>query len=90
MMSNKTVLLISLVFCFQISFSQPQPVTPPNIVLIIADDIGAEDVGYVGNPDVRTPNIDALASSGLVFNNMYVTTSSCSPSRCSIITGRYP
>ncbi|MGO1817611.1 MAG: sulfatase family protein [Sphingobacterium sp.] len=90
MMGNRIFLLMPLVFCFQMSFSQTEPVNPPNIVLIIADDIGAEDVGYIGNADVITPNIDTLASSGLVFKNMYVTTSSCSPSRCSIITGRYP
>ena len=59
-------------------------------MLIIADDIGSKDIGCFGNQDVKTPNIDALASSGLKFTNMYVTTSSCSPSRSSIITGRYP
>lgn len=62
----------------------------PNIVLVIADDIGWGDIGCYGNKDVKTPNIDALGSSGLVLNNMYLTASSCSPSRCSIITGRYP
>src|SRR5690606_2998842 len=72
------------------SFSQPQPVRRPNIDLIIADNTGAEELVCLGNQEVKTPNIDALASSGLTFNNMYVTTSSCSPSRCSIITGRYP
>lgn len=62
----------------------------PNIVLIIGDDIGADDIGCYGNREVKTPNIDRLAKEGVRFTNAYVTTSSCSPSRASIISGRYP
>jgi len=62
----------------------------PNIVLIIADDLGREDVGVYGNPSIRTPNIDRLAKEGERFERAFLTCSSCSPSRCSIITGRYP
>jgi len=62
----------------------------PNIVLIIGDDIGVEDIGCYGNTVVKTPNMDRIAKEGLRFTNAYVTTSSCSPSRCSIISGRYP
>lgn len=62
----------------------------PNIILIIADDLGWNDVGCYGNPAVRTPNIDRMAKDGIKFNNVFVTASSCSPSRTSIITGRYP
>lgn len=61
----------------------------PNIVLIIGDDIGVEDIGCYGNKQVQTPNMDRIAKEGLRFTNAYVTTSSCSPSRCSIISGRY-
>lgn len=70
--------------------AQRDTVDFPNIILIIADDIGSNDIGLYGNHDVKTPNIDRLGSRGLVFDNMYVTTSSCSPSRSSIISGRYP
>lgn len=62
----------------------------PNIVLIIADDLGWNDLGCYGNENVSTPNIDRLAKEGLKFNNTYLTTSSCSPSRSSIISGRFP
>jgi arylsulfatase len=62
----------------------------PNIVLFIADDISQEDIGCYGHPVIKTPNIDSLASDGLRFDNAYLTISSCSPSRCSIVTGRYP
>ncbi len=62
----------------------------PNIVLIIADDMAWDDSGVYGNPNIPTPNIDHLASEGMRFNQAFLTASSCSPSRCSIITGRYP
>ncbi len=62
----------------------------PNIVLFIADDVSANDIGCYGNAAARTPNIDALAAGGLRFTNAILTASSCSPSRSSIITGRYP
>lgn len=62
----------------------------PNIVLFIGDDIGADDIGCYGNREVKTPNIDRLAKEGLRFTNAYVATSSCSPSRASIMAGRYP
>ena len=61
-----------------------------NIVIIIADDLGWNDVGVYGNTFVRTPNIDALAADGLRFNNAFLATASCSASRASILTGRYP
>jgi arylsulfatase len=62
----------------------------PNMVFFIADDISQEDLGCYGHPVIKTPQIDALAAKGMRFTNAYLTTSSCSPTRCSIITGRYP
>lgn len=62
----------------------------PNFVFIIADDVGWDDFGCYGNPVVKTPNIDRLASEGLRFTSAFLTASSCSPSRCSIISGKYP
>jgi arylsulfatase len=62
----------------------------PNFVFIIADDVSFDDVGCYGNPVVNTPSIDRLAEEGRMFDRAYLTTSSCSPTRCSIITGRYP
>lgn len=62
----------------------------PNIVLIIADDMNWDDSGAYGHPAIRTPNIDSLAADGLLFRHAYLTTNSCSPSRASLITGRYP
>ncbi|MBI1389490.1 MAG: sulfatase-like hydrolase/transferase [bacterium] len=62
----------------------------PNIIWIIADDVGGGEVGCYGHPTLRTPNIDRLAAGGLKFTQAFVTTSSCSPSRASLFTGKYP
>lgn len=62
----------------------------PNIVLIIGDDISVSDHGVYGHPTIQTPHIDRLAVNGLRLNNAYLTAASCSPTRCSVITGRYP
>ncbi len=62
----------------------------PNFIFFITDDISPNDLGCYGNEWVKTPNLDRMARRGLVFDNAYLTISSCSPSRNSIVTGRYP
>lgn len=62
----------------------------PNVVLIIADDLNWDDVGTYGHPNISTPNLDDMAKNGMRFDAAYLTASSCSPSRSSILTGRYP
>jgi arylsulfatase A-like enzyme len=62
----------------------------PNVVLIISDDHGWTDYGFMGHPQVQTPNLDRLAARSLVFPRGYVPASLCCPSLASIITGRYP
>lgn len=61
----------------------------PNFVLILADDLGYGEVGAQHVGDVATPNIDAVASSGVIFTDGYVTAPSCVPSRAGLLTGRY-
>lgn len=61
-----------------------------NVVIMIADDLAWNDLGCYGHPRIKTPNIDRLAAGGMTFDNAFLTTSSCSPSRCSIMTGRFP
>src|SRR3954454_20129901 len=63
---------------------------PPNFILMIADDMAWNDCGAYGNASIRTPNLDSLAREGMRFDRAFLTCSSCSPSRSSIITGRYP
>ena len=77
-------------FYFAISSCNLDINDKPNIIVFIADDVSWDDIGVYGNDQVVTPNIDNLAKNGLIFNNAYLTTSSCSPSRNSILTGRYP
>jgi N-sulfoglucosamine sulfohydrolase len=62
----------------------------PNIVVYVADDLGWRDTGVYGNPAVRTPSIDRIARAGLLVRFAFVTSPQCSPSRISILTGRYP
>ena len=62
----------------------------PNFVLIIADDLAWDDSSPYGRDSIMTPNIQRLADQGMRFDNAFLTISSCSPSRASIITGRYP
>ena len=63
--------------------------TPPNIILIIVDDLGYSDLASYGNTNIHTPNIDALGNEGTRFTQAYVTSPVCSPSRMGIMTGRY-
>lgn len=62
----------------------------PNVVVFLADDQGEGDLGCYGHPVLRTPNVDRLAAEGMRFDRAFLTISSCSPSRASILTGRYP
>lgn len=62
----------------------------PNIVVILADDLGYGDIGTFGATDIRTPNIDNLASKGLKMTSFYSSSPVCSPTRAALITGRYP
>jgi arylsulfatase A len=61
----------------------------PNVILIMADDVGAEGIGSYGNPYISTPNIDRLASGGAMFQNAYATPK-CTPTRVMIMSGMYP
>ena len=72
-----------------ISASERLPADKPNIVVIIADDLGWADVGYNGATFYETPHIDKLASQGMVFNRFYPSAANCAPSRASLLTGMY-
>lgn len=88
---HRTVITLLLGLCW--TFIGPPPsasAEQPNFVIFVADDMAWDDCGAYGNPAVRTPNIDTLAAAGVRFDRAYLTCSSCSPSRCSMLTGLYP
>jgi arylsulfatase A-like enzyme len=62
----------------------------PNVVLVMADDQGWGDTGYNGHPELKTPNLDALAAGGLRMDRFYAAHFNCSPTRASVMTGRHP
>jgi arylsulfatase A-like enzyme len=72
--------LISVVSCTN---------SKPNILIILADDAGYSDFGFMGSDEIKTPNLDKLALDGVLFNNAYVSASVCSPSRAGLLTGMY-
>ena len=79
------MLIFSLIGC-----SSPPPSHPPNIILIMTDDLGWGDVGFNGNTTVQTPYLDQMAASGIVLNRFYAASAVCSPTRASVLTGRNP
>jgi N-acetylgalactosamine-6-sulfatase len=70
--------------------SAAQERRPPNIIFILADDLGWGDTGCYGNQSIKTPNIDRLARQGTLFTQFYVNSPVCSPSRTAFMTGQYP
>jgi uncharacterized sulfatase len=62
----------------------------PNIILILADDLGAGDLGVTGNRHIRTPHLDRLAREGAILDGHYASAPVCTPSRAGLLTGRYP
>jgi arylsulfatase A len=73
-----------------ISCNKSREIVPPNVVMIIADDLGWSQIGCYGSSFYKTPNIDKLAKSGIKFTNAYSAASICSPTRAAIMTGKYP
>src|SRR3954467_11862628 len=72
------------------SLDAPPPTRRPNVLYIMADDLGWGDLSCYGRPDYRTPNLDHLASEGTRFNHAYSASPVCTPTRCAFVTGRYP
>ena len=87
-MRYNSILFIILNFNLN-CIAQSEPVKP-NILLIVSDDQGLYDVSYSGTKDIKTPNIDFIAKTGIRLDNFYANSPVCSPTRASIMTGLYP
>lgn len=86
---SRYLLLTFLLLCFHISKAQKKN-TKPNIIYIMADDMGYADLSCYGRKDYQTPNLDKLASESIRFTNAYATAPVCTPTRIAFMTGRYP
>ena len=85
-MFTRLVLSLTGIFAFSLSAQA----AAPNIIVILADDMGYGDLGCMGSEHLRTPHIDALAESGVLCTQAYVAAPVCSPSRAGLLTGRDP
>ncbi len=92
-MRFKTTAIITAGLAFLLPLAHPAFATPapakPNIIIILADDLGYGDLGCYGATKIRTPNIDRLAAEGVRFTQGYAPSSTCTPSRFSLLTGEY-
>jgi len=84
MISFKNVLLLPLLIGSTATARQK-----PNIIVLLIDDAGYADFGFMGSKDLKTPNIDQLAAGGVIFSDAHVSATVCGPSRAGIMTGRY-
>lgn len=84
-MIKKTIILFA--FCFTLLAAGQ--VKKPNLIVIMVDDLGYNDVGFNGSIEIPTPNIDRIANNGVKFTNGYTSYSVCGPSRAGFLTGRY-
>lgn len=89
--SNRTLALAAAVLTLLLLATSGHAASPPrNVVLIVADDLGAHDLGVTGSRFHETPNLDRLAANGMRFTQAYAACTVCSPSRAALLTGRYP
>lgn len=79
----------SLAFIAAASLTATAAERPPNIIVIVADDLGYGDLGCQGNPSIRTPHLDRLAVAGKRFTDFYSASGLCTPARAALLTGRY-
>src|SRR6185436_16782689 len=83
-------MLVVLLTWTMSGFAAESSTAKPNIIFILADDLGYGDIGAFGQTRIRTPNLDRLASEGMRFTQHYAGNAVCAPSRCVFMTGKHP
>jgi len=83
------MIALSVVSGFTSDTEDKSKIKKPNIIVLLVDDAGFADFGFMGSKDLKTPNLDKLASNGVVFTDAHVSATVCGPSRAGIMTGRY-
>ncbi len=81
--------VLAITFCSESKVSAQTTNLKPNIIFIMADDMGINDVGCYGQQLIQTPNIDKMASEGMMFTQHYAGSTVCAPSRCTLMTGKH-
>ena len=89
-MRRSPLFLLGLLFCAFSIFKAAAAARPPNIVFILADDLGYGDIGPFGQKKILTPNLDRLAAGGMKLTRHYSGNAVCAPSRCVLLTGKHP
>lgn len=89
-LASASLLFLSVIACLLTCDAQAAAPARPNIVFVMADDMGWGETSYRGHPVLKTPNLDEMASSGLRFERFYAGSPVCSPTRASVLTGRSP
>jgi len=89
-MKNKSLIILLVIFILSSCSSIEKKIESPNIVLIMADDLGWTDFSFMGSVYYQTPNIDKLSKNGITFYNAYASAANCAPSRATMLTGKYP
>ena len=89
MPTSRLAVLVRMAVC-SLTLAIAGQAGPPNVVFFLADDLGWRDLGCYGSQFYETPNIDSLAASGARFTHAYAACPVCSPTRASILTGKYP
>jgi arylsulfatase A-like enzyme len=79
-------LMLLTVLCARLAAA---PAAQPNIIYIMEDELGYFEPGFMGNPNIRTPNLDRMAGEGIIFRNIFAGSSVCAPTRCCFLTGKH-
>jgi arylsulfatase A-like enzyme len=88
-LATSWLLVLAVTATYRVEASEAAEKRPPNIILVLMDDMGWRDVGFMGNDFIDTPNLDRLAGSGITFTQAYASAPNCAPTRACLMSGQY-